>query len=647
MMYGEKRYLSTGFLIEAEVSPGFHFVCNRNKEQLLMITQRILHTTGYAPPIHEQEVPQHNDMRAYCIQTPMFIYEVTHLIPQQCVIGLLCRNFGIILRFANGINKTIPDVTTQASKTLIQNIIGAQGLEVRRSFRDCKTSRCVLGSQSRLQKRSLSDLIGGTHCGGFLVYMYCPHAADVRSVSKLAGRIGMVATTVSSAIQDVADLQTRVNQAVVMSLKERESWMNSTIRRINDAFEKVAKYQVSSQQAQQLQRSQEGYARDLAHHALSQRVKTLELMSELNWFKKITLSVAQQDTSSISSLLAERDYELADLLQSGYVPVVVASSGSEAINIAYSKPYKYTIHIAYIPYRPYFRLEEECSESHCERCVSQIHSVTKLETMTEGSPTTRPMLTVTPFNITPCQPTGAPNHLIIQYGDTCINITIDKTSKISCPARNSYPLVDIHVPSDLPVAINYTEYPPLVVPYVAGYNGTVELTRLMEVTTEASKRIVSKMSSDLNQIVGVNVERGWRVEHEARTGLILGSISLTIILARLGMTALVWCYQAHSVTSRVGYMKVEGVNKASRVPRLHRVHEIHLERGPNHITCLIHTSSSSLIGVSNNALVINLSDGVVSLGECDIISTKDKPCNCPDDEILFVTHGIYPPLASL
>nr|WPV62311.1 MAG: putative glycoprotein [Wenzhou bat tapwovirus 1] len=645
--YSSHIFVATGFIIESDTSPGLYKACAKEYKDIKTLSDSILTRTGFGLQIKNTVVPQSRNISGWCFSTALRVSDVEGLIPQQCVSRLICRNFGAIIHYDNGAQYQIEDVTSEKGLSLISSLVKAQGLEVREDFSECRTPRCIVLPQPKMRRvrRDLSSQIEGVHCGGLIVYMYCPHAADSRSVSKivseLEGKLGQVSRVMIESSTKLTDLQLKVNKAVVEEGIVRERWMNNTVEELNRAFRDISIFQVSHQAAMKVALQQEGYLRGLLGFVLNQRTRALEITTEYAWYHRLSLAVARQQDLEAADILAEKDIELSGLLAAGYTPVLTFSLGADELNIAYSKPRSYKIHLAYLPARPYIRLEDTCSDDWCERCITQSPVHTRLAEMNDGSPDLDPAVTVTPFNITACSRTGAPSFMYARIGDTCFNITIDQTSRIPCHPYHEYPTLSISVPVSAPVTVSYAQSAPLSVPFLSKATGSRSLAILVETTDKLAKETLSKMSFDLSAVTSYHSEGMLKAEKEARTALVVGALGLTLALAicagyliRLGLR--IW--SLHSVS---GYSMVDAPNRASRPPTPHTRHEIHVSHKDGDVWILVHSTTLTPYSVEKECLMIRTLESELALEDLSIVSTTRSPCNCNDSEVMVISTYPY------
>lgn len=644
VVYGDEPFLTNGFLIESRTSPGLFHSCHWSPTDIEPLISTILHRKGAAPDTQQIQVPHHN-YSVTCMKSPLFVPDAESFVPQQCVVKLICRNFGTIVEFSDGKTLRITDVTSPNGTAMISRIIRSQGVEIRNRLQDCRTSRCIaLPGEKRRSKRSA---ISGTHCGGFLVYMYCPGAADAASVERLIseveGKVEAYAQTLGSTITKISDISRKMTEAIVENSLRQEAWANQTAERLNRAFEEISRAHVSNREATRVSISQEAYIRDVFIAALSQRMYATEVLGEYKWYTRLMLAAARYQTDEMMAIIGERDLEVSNLLQAGYKFVASASVSTTALDIVYSRPRGYTIHLTPLPYRPYLRLEDQCSEDHCGACISQAPASMTVRSAVDGEPLGDSEVSVTPFSVAPCSRTGAPSYMVLHVKTRCVNITVHSTEIVPCPPPSEYPKLETPALPNIHVEINFTEAVPLGLPYMSHLSGAVELAQ-MEIEAEAATRgVIAKMNNALESVTSSHAIGMSQLRREATAGVVLGSLSLTMILGALIWLTVTQVQSATRLAPTVGYAAVQGQNKTACKIGSHRLHLFCL-RDParDHVVWYhVHTKEPNVLVIQGGEPKLELNGRSLALGKVLVESSQVYQCYCPESDIIEVSA--YPP----
>nr|DAZ87990.1 TPA_asm: putative glycoprotein [Taeniapi tapwovirus] len=640
---GEHYMPIEGILVESSTIPGIFHVCPADWVFALNSFSNYL---DLVPSMGNYTV--HN--RTYTCTTDAFhLHNPLSLISQGCVLSVLCKNFGVELELADGNRVTVDDVVATGEKLLTEYVL-TQGPEIRDDLSECLTQRCLV-APNRKTKRVRRDnwVSGGTHCGGALVYMYCPQAATTDSVNsafrEVHKRIESISVGIADQVDKLTQIESKFRDTTATMITKLEERINEGSTRLNEAFESIAKGHENMKVVQKIYREQESFLRNLMDQVMQQRVYARDMMAEFNWYSRLAMSAVSSSELDTMRILAERDLEVSNLLTAGYEFVVSSAMTQSGITIFYSMPYNYELHMVYLPYKPSLRLEESCIGDNCERCVTQIAESTKLLRPTKGTIDQRAAVQVTPFEVSSCLRTGAPSYMVVALPGECLNITIFSTKTVPCNNLASRTTMPVRLPPTLAVDVFYLPEPDLQLPYFDIITGSKEYAQLV---TDLNQR----SSEEVDTLKRITTTHGYKTYHDAaesgkvaKDALILGSVSMSLIIVHILAKVIKYTVRASRARPQIGYNQVGDTNRTIAKPQEHTKYSYNLKvidktTGQMYVRHLtVHTTQPSPLRHEEQGLICRVGDGSF-LVQADIVGTKINQCYCPENEVAY--YSAYP-----
>ncbi|APG78766.1 putative glycoprotein [Wenzhou tapeworm virus 1] len=632
-----------GTFIEDSTAPGVYHLCPQNAHRTI---QHLGNFLDFVPTL--TNITVHNKTYLCTLQT-YHLQHPEHLIPEGCILSVLCNNFGIEFELADGKRVPVDDASTSGSRLLTEYLM-TQGPEIRYDLSHCQTQRCIVvpPKDQRRVKRDLTWVSKGVHCGGFLVYMHCQEAVTASSVDyaldQVHKRIESISVGMTDKIAKLTSVETEFRTSVSSMVERLESRLNEDAAKLNEAFHSISRGHENIKVVQRLYREQESFIRNLMDQVIQQRVHARDIVSEIQWYSRLALSAVSASESETMRILAERDLEISSLLTAGYEFVVSSAMTQNGITIFYSMPVDYELHLAYLPYKPGLRLEMDCGIDKCDQCVSQAAESTKLTRPVRGTIEHRASVQVTPFEVGSCLRTGAPPFMIVQLPGECLNVTIHETTTIPCTGVHRGHGLSVQLPPTLLVDVNYLPEPDLSLPYFDADSGSREFAKLV---TDLNQR----SSEEVDALRRITASHGLKTYHDAamsskvaRDALILGAVSMSLIIAYIIAKTIRFIMEARGRSPIVGYTNISDPNKTIVKRQEHTCYTYKLlvkdSSGQLYTRyLLVHTQLPNPMHYEASGLVCRVGDGKFEV-RAAVQSTEASPCKCPEIETAFFSSYI-------